>query len=187
MILVIKVIIILALISLILYACTRTPNHKPDASFEAYFDALSQQTATHQADAKKQMEKIFTDMSEGATPENIRAVYAEELYFNDTFKIITDIDELVDYLSKTAASADSRVEILEVIKSEQDYYVRWRMHMAFSTMGQDIQTNSVGISQLRFNEHGKITFQHDFWNSSEAFFEHLPIIGRFIIKIRQGL
>lgn len=171
----------------VLYACTRSPGHKPDQSFQAYFDAMSQQPATRQADAKQQMQRVFADMTEGATAETIEAVYAKDLYFNDTFKIITDRDKLVEYLSETAQSAETKVEILEVIKSEEDYYVRWRMHMAFSAVGKDIESDSVGISQLRFNPQGQITFQHDFWNSSEAFFEHLPVIGRFIIKIKQGL
>lgn len=184
---VLKIILILIAVVVVLYACTRSPGHKPDQSFQAYFDAISQHPASHQADAKQQMQRVFADMSEGATAETIEAVYAKDLYFNDTFKIITDRDKLVEYLSETAQNADTKVEILEVIKSDDDYYVRWRMQMAFSAVGKDIESNSVGISQLRFNEHGQITFQHDFWNSSEAFYEHLPFIGRFLIKIKQRL
>lgn len=183
----IKVIIILTLIFLVLYACTRSPGYKPDHSFHAYFDALAQQSVTHQADAKEQMQRIFADMSKGATADNIRTVYAEKLYFNDTFKVITHRDELIQYLTSTTESADSKVDILEVIKSDSDYYVRWRMHMTFTAVGKDISSESVGISQLRFNEQGQITFQHDFWNSAEAFYEHLPFIGRFLIKIKQNL
>jgi len=184
---VLKIILVLAVIVLVLYACTRSPGHKPDQSFEAYFDAMSEQSATQKADAKQQMQRVFADMSEGATAETIREVYARDLYFNDTFKIITDRDKLIEYLGETADKAETKVEILEVIKSKDDYYVRWKMHMAFSAVGKDIESNSVGISQLRFNQQGQITFQHDFWNSSEAFFEHLPIIGRVIIKIKQRL
>lgn len=177
----------MALIVFVLYACTRSPGHKPDQSFQAYFDAVSQQPVTREADAQKQMQRVFADMSEGATAETIRAVYAKDLYFNDTFKIITDREKLIEYLGETADKAETKVEILEVIKSKDDYYVRWKMHMAFSAVGKDIKSDSVGISQLRFNPQGQITFQHDFWNSSEAFFEHLPVIGRFIIKIKQRL
>ena len=182
-----KIILVLAVIVFVLYACTRTPGHKPDPSFQAYFDALSQQSPTREADAKQQMQRVFADMSKGATAEIIREVYAESIYFNDTFKIITDRNNLIEYLSETAQSADTQVEILEVIKSKEDYYVRWRMHMAFSAVGKDIESDSVGISQLRFNKQGQITFQHDFWNSNEAFYEHLPFIGRFLIKIKQKL
>ncbi len=172
---------------LVLYACTRSPNHKPDQTFHSYIDALAQLPKTTQADAKQQLQLIFGDMRKGATAETIRQVYAEELYFNDTFKIITHRDELIQYMLETTENAQSRVKVLEVIKSESDYYVRWHMHMAFTAVGKEIESDSIGISQLRFNEAGQITFQQDFWNSAEAFYEHLPYLGRFLIKIKAKL
>ncbi len=183
-----KTIIVVLLASLILYACSRTPKLKPNRTADNYFEQLSSLPATSEHDVEKTFGKIYADFKQGATEDNIRAVYAEKLYFNDTFKIIEDLDELVTYMSESANHVNStEVEILDVMRSKDDYFIRWSMKMDLRVKGKDIYSHSIGMTQLRFNEAGKVVFHQDFWDSSEAFFEHLPLMGRFVKKVKSML
>lgn len=183
-----KVLIVVLLATLTLYACSRTPQLKPNRTAALYFDQLSETPATSDQDVRKVFNKIYADYKQGATENNIRAVYADELYFNDTFKIITNIDELVHYMSQSAGQVNSTtVDILDVIRSEHDYFVRWSMKIDTTISGRDIFSHSIGMTQLRFDEQGKVIFHQDFWDSSEAFFEHLPMMGRFVKKVKTML
>lgn len=183
-----KTIIVVILFSVILYACSKTPELKPNRTADNYFNYLNQTPATTEQDARKIFASLFTDLKKGATETKIRSVYANELYFNDTFKIIENIDELVAYMTESVENVDSTtVDILDVIRSEQDYFIRWSMKMNLTVKGKDIYSHSIGMTQLRFNEAGKVVFHQDFWDSSEAFFEHLPIMGRFVKKVKSVL
>lgn len=172
----------------VLYACTGNSQLKNNRSATSHMDHLAKTPVTAQTDVKNTFGKIFTNLKTGATAENIEAVYAEELYFNDTFRIISDRAELVEYLTETAAQVNSTtVEIMEVVKGSNDYFVKWAMEMNFDVKGTEVDSFSLGMSQLRFNDQGLIVFHQDYWDSSEAFFEHLPVVGRIVKSIKSRL
>ena len=180
-----KTLLIILILAGSLYACSSSPELKHNRTADHYFDHLQQTPATTEHDVEQTFGTIFTDFKKGATEDNIRAVYADNFYFNDTFKIINHIDELVVYMSESASHVDSTtVEILDVIKSDEDYFIRWSMNMQLSIRGKDIDSHSIGMTQLRFNEQGKVVFHQDFWDSSEAFYEHLPVLGRWVKKVK---
>ena len=79
------------------------------------------------------------------------------------------------------------VQIEDIALSKQDIYVRWVMRMQFSVMGKKVDSESIGISQLRFDEDGKIILHQDFWDGVDGFYQYLPIIGYSLRKIRNQL
>ncbi len=183
-----KTLIAVILATILLYACSQSPKLKHNRTAEQYFSHLAATPATSEHDVAYTFGKIFADFKQGATENNIRSVYADELYFNDTLKIIDNIDELVVYMSESAEHVNSTtVDILDVIRSDHDYFIRWSMKMDIDVKGKDILSHSIGMTQLRFNEYGKVVFHQDFWDSSEAFFEHLPVMGRFVKKVKSML
>ena len=183
-----KIIAIIVISVLVLVACSRSPNLKLNRSEAAYKKQITEQIPTHTADAKQKFESVFKNFHLDATEANIRSLYADHFYFNDTFIILNDIDSLVNHMVKTAKNVNlTTVDIHEVIKTDTDYYLKWTMIMNFSAAGKDINSVSMGISQLRFNSAGKIVFHHDYWDGSENLYEHLPLIGRFVKKIKSNL
>lgn len=183
-----KIIIIIIVFTVVLYACSGSSQLKPNRSAAEYFNHLANTPATTEHEVKDAFGMIFNDFKQGATESNIRKVYGDNLYFNDTFRIVTNIDDLVEYLSHSASQVEStEVEILDVIRSEHDYFIRWSMDMKLKIKGKDIQSQSIGMTQLRFNQAGKVIFHQDFWDSSEAFFEHLPMMGGLVKRIKSML
>jgi hypothetical protein len=182
------IITLILLVIFITVSISKTQKSNNNAA-EYYFSELEKQPNTVQIENVKQIFlSVFEDFKVGATEETVRKAYAEKLYFNDTFKVIDNIDELVTHMVETAKQVKSTtVEVLDVASSGSDYYVRWVMIMEFDVKRKDIYSKSIGMSQLRFNQQGKIIFHQDFWDSSEGFYQHLPYIGYFIRKVKSKL
>ena len=182
------IITLLLLIIFITVAISKTPKSNNQAASQ-YLSVLEKQPITAKIDNVEQVFlRLFEDFKVGAKEETIRNTYAEKLYFNDTFKVTDNIDELVTHMVQTAKQVKSTtVEVLDVASSGSDYYVRWAMVMEFDVKRKSIYSKSIGMSQLRFNQQGKIIFHQDFWDSTEGFYQHLPYIGYFIRKIKSKL
>ncbi len=154
-----------------------------------YLHQLEQFNSTHTVNnVKDKFLKLFKNFKSGATEEIIKNTYADSFYFNDTFRVLYDIEDLVPYLTETAANVETTtVDILDTAYSGTDYYVRWEMVMVVDVKGEELFSRSIGMTQLRFNDEGKIIFHQDFWDSTEGFFQHLPYIGYMIRKIKSQL
>ena len=180
--------ILVLLIIFIAVAISKTPKSNSNAA-NHFFSELEKQPQTAKIENVKQIFlNVFEDFKVGGNEETVRKTYAEELYFNDTFKVIDNIDDLVVHIEHTAKQVKSTtVEILDVASSNSDYYIRWVMIMEFDVKGKDIYSKSIGMSQLRFNQEGKIIFHQDYWDSAEGFYQHLPYVGYVVRKIKSKL
>jgi hypothetical protein len=180
--------LLLIIIIVIVVAISKTPKSNSNTANHFFFE-LEKIPQTVKIDNVKQIFLgVFKDFKVGANEQTIRNTYAKKLYFNDTFKVIDNIEELITHLEQTAQQVKSTtVEILDVASSGSDYYVRWVMIMEFDAKGKDIYSKSIGMSQLRFNKQGKIIFHQDYWDSAEGFYQHLPYFGYFVRKIKSKL
>lgn len=132
--------------------------------------------------------QAHADLKAPGMAESIESAYAEDLYFNDTLQTHTSRASLIEYLSATAEKVDyNRVQIQEIIPSGEDYYVRWTMQTGFTVFGRAVETESIGMSHIRLDEDGRINFHQDFWDNTEGFFRHLPVVGYLIGKTKQRL
>lgn len=132
--------------------------------------------------------KIFLDLKDPYLEKYIQQGYSEFLYFNDTLKSLDTREELSRYLIETAEKVDyTRVHFNEVIKSGDNYFLLWKMESGFSAMGKQIETESIGMSQVRLDPQGKVNFHQDFWDSAEGFYRHLPVVGYFVNAARNQL
>ena len=114
------------------------------------------------------------------------ALMAEELYFNDTMITAESRDELIKHLSATADRLESmQIDILDVVPNGDEVLAIWIMDVKFKVLGRIRHSRTLGISQLRFDEHGKLIFHQDFWDGSQGLDQHLPLIGPLTRSLRQ--
>ena len=173
---------------ILLSACSG--NTMQSAYLDDYRKAISVEGSKpiNEAEAVKGFIAVFNQVQHGDVATIINETYAETLYFNDPFRTITDRNELIDYMQQTGHQVDHlEVQIEDIALSKQDIYVRWVMRMQFSVMGKKVDSESIGISQLRFDEDGKIILHQDFWDGVDGFYQYLPIIGYSLRKIRNQL
>jgi len=132
----------------------------------------------------------FQDFFENMTPEQVRRsveqVYAREAWLYDTLVLHHGIKEIKPYFIKTAErAAGVRVEVLDILRSGHDFYLKWSMDIDWSSFKKGKTTRSYGMSHLRFNDTGQVIMHYDFWDSTNGFFEHLPLIGSVIRWIKR--
>ncbi len=133
---------------------------------------------------------LYGDLSPSNVSANARKVYAPGAWFNDTIATEAGIDAIEKYLLKTAEGAEAvSAKINDVAVSGSDCYVRWTMEIRAKNLagGQPIITE--GVSQLRFDDEGRIVLHQDFWNPATGIYQHLPLLGpaiRFVNGLISG-
>ena len=120
--------------------------------------------------------------------ENTRKVYAEAAFLDDTLVVHEGAGEIQSYFLETAANMTRcEVTIDDVARSGPDYYVRWTMAFEVPALAGGEPVHSIGISQVRFDESGKVCMHQDFWDSGKNLYAHLPVAGGVIGFIRKRL
>lgn len=154
----------------------------------AYHDALERLPGDSAAidSGVATFRQTFADLTRDDLARRIGELYAEEFYFNDTVHIARERSELVEYMARTGQGLEqNRVEVHKVIRDGADVYVRWEMTFRTRALGKRIESHSIGMTHLRFDEHGKIVLHQDFWDSGSALYAHLPVVG-FFVRRAQG-
>ncbi|MBU3664490.1 MAG: nuclear transport factor 2 family protein [Chthoniobacterales bacterium] len=121
---------------------------------------------------------LYGDLSPDNVESRVREVYAPEAWFNDTLATESGIEAIEKYLLKTAQGAQLvRAKINDVAVSGNDCYVRWTMEVRTKNLAGGRPVITEGMSQLRFDDEGRIVFHQDFWNPSNGIYQHLPLLG----------
>jgi len=177
--------------SFLLIGCSQTEKNSMNP-LTAYQTALATSTG-HQFAPESPEEKaaiarfsnFFGNLNEESAVELTRQTYAEPIFFYDTLKTITNLSELEEYFLETAQNTESvQARVLDVARSNGDYYLRWEMDIQLKKFRRGETLRSVGMTHLRFNPDGKIILHHDYWDSTEGFFQHVPVLGGVIRYIK---
>lgn len=130
----------------------------------------------------------FSDLTDPGLADKFRAAYADELFFNDTLHTFRRSEDLVAYMARTGENlSESRVEVRQVVTDGADVYVRWTMEFRTRAVGRDVNSRSIGMSHLRFDESGQVVLHQDFWDSGHALYAHLPLVGFAVRRARRAL
>jgi len=122
--------------------------------------------------------KLYGDLSVSNVNANVRKVYAPDAWFNDTIATEVGIEAIEKYLLKTAEGAEAvNAKVNDVAVSGSDCYVRWTMEIRTKNLAGGKAIVTEGVSQLRFDEQGRIVLHQDFWNPSAGIYQHLPLLG----------
>lgn len=150
--------------------------------------ALSRGSADEAA-ALARFQLFFADFSPKKIDVLLDKTYAQDAWFNDTLKTIRGRDQMRSYLKHSAEAVESCVvDVKETLCNEQgDYFVRWVMTIRFKRFKKGQDTQTIGMSHLRFNGDGLVCFHQDYWDSTAGIFEHIPVLGWMIGKIKARL
>ena len=154
-----------------------------DSDMPSYQDALRQHPGSSAAveAGLASFRDVFADLTRPDTGERMAALYADEVFFNDTLITLTSGREVADYMGATGEKLDtSRVVVDQTLRDGVDVYVRWRMDFATSAFGMKIDSKSIGMTHLRFDDDGRVVLHQDFWDAAGGLYEHLPLIGAVV-------
>ncbi|NJR44309.1 nuclear transport factor 2 family protein [bacterium] len=143
-------------------------------------------TAELEAEAIARFKRFFADFSPNKIAVLLDETYSADVWFNDTLKTIRGREALRTYLRHSAEAVESCVvDVKETLKNETgDFFVRWVMTIRFKKFKKGQDTQTIGMSHLRFDADGKVCFHQDYWDSTAGIFEHIPVLGWLIAKVK---
>jgi limonene-1,2-epoxide hydrolase len=140
-------------------------------------------------DEKKAIEKFnefYRVFSEERIRKSIRDLYGENAYFRDGFREVQGIDNIEKYfISSTETFHECTFDIQDVASNGGNYYFRWVMNLILKKNKND-KFQAVGMSHVRFDKNGKITFHQDYWDTG-IILEKIPVLGSIITWIRNRI
>lgn len=139
--------------------------------------------------AIERVKTLLGDLSTDNIRRLTRQVYAEEAYLNDTLKTLQGAEAIEAYFLETAEITDFiKATFADVSPTGDGFYVfRWQMDVGMRKVARGKTVQTLGISLIRFDEEGKVTYHQDYWDSTAGLFQHVPGIGRGIRMIKARL
>ncbi len=132
----------------------------------------------------RRFETVYSDLTHRNVAARMQSLYADPLYFNDSLKTIREREALMRYMERTGEALDeSRIDIEHVLRDGRDVFVRWTMHFKASALGRPVESTSIGMTHLRFDEGGRIVLHQDFWDSAAGLYRNLPVIGYALQRV----
>lgn len=162
---------------------------------EEYRAILDQTSATavalsdvDRAQAIARVQAVFLPFSVENVRQRVREAYADDAYFQDTLKAVRGIDAIEEYMAESADQCEScTVDFEDVVASGLDVYMRWTMHIRFKKLRRGTTCSSIGMTQLRFDENGRVLMHQDFWDSGANVFELIPVLGGLIRFVKRRI
>jgi hypothetical protein len=142
-----------------------------------------------ETEAIERFKRFFADFSPSKIAVLLDQTYAADVWFNDTLKTIRGREALREYLRHSAEAVEACTVVVDEVTAtgNGEYLARWTMTIRFKRFKKGQDTVTIGISMLRFNAKGLVELHQDFWDATQGIFDHVPVIGWAIGKIKQRL
>jgi predicted SnoaL-like aldol condensation-catalyzing enzyme len=118
---------------------------------------------------------------------DVESLYTTDIYFEDPSHAIQGKPSLMRYFSNQFKNLDKcSFKFHSTIANETDIFMTWTMFVNHSKLrgGETIRVE--GTSYLR-TRNGKIYYHRDYFDMGAMLYEHLPLLGRIIQRIKQRL
>ncbi|WP_218313136.1 nuclear transport factor 2 family protein [Alteromonas antoniana] len=137
----------------------------------------------------ERFKSLYSDLTL-ITPADLEKVYSDDVFFVDPIDSHQGIEEVKTYFSKLTEEAEScRFDIDVIAKCEKNeeglhFLVNWTMHLVLRSSGKYIELP--GTTQLKVHN-DKICYHRDFYDLGTMVYEHIPVLGWIVKKIKAKL
>lgn len=118
------------------------------------------------------------------TIAQLQKVYDPAITFIDPLHRIDGWPALEHYFAASAANLDyCRFDFVDSVVGESAAFFKWHMHYAHRKIAKGKALSLVGATQIKFTH--TISYHEDFYDLGAMVYQHIPIIGLGIHKLRQ--
>ncbi|MBF0264154.1 MAG: nuclear transport factor 2 family protein [Gammaproteobacteria bacterium] len=118
--------------------------------------------------------------------QQLELIYRGDISFTDPAHHIGDLKSLIDYFSNMMTQVDNcQFTIHKVIEDNDEAFIQWQMMFSHPSLNKQQDIKVDGVSHIRFDE--KIYFHRDYFDMGSMLYEHIPMIGFLIKKIKNRL
>ncbi|MCB0322696.1 MAG: nuclear transport factor 2 family protein [Bdellovibrionales bacterium] len=122
------------------------------------------------------------------TVDEILRLAAPDVHFRDPFNEVRDRELMRRIIAETFHVADEvKFRIVQRAFAESVVFLKWEMELRPKRLKSAKLWRVVGMSELRFDEQGRLVEHLDYWDAAAGFYERLPVIGSLLRLIRRKL
>lgn len=120
------------------------------------------------------------------TVGNIGDVYAADAYFKDPFNEIKGVKKIEGIFRHMFRQIDKpRFVVRHWSGDDHDGFVIWDLRFHSRLMGGGGEQTIHGVTHIRFDVAGKVSYHRDYWDTGEELYAKLPVIGWLIRWLRK--
>ena len=118
---------------------------------------------------------------------NLESLYTPDIHFEDPSHAVQGKRSLMKYLHKQFSNLSKcSFKFHSSIASETDIFLTWTMFLNHPKLRGGDTIRVEGSSYLR-TRNGKIYYHRDYFDMGAMLYEHLPLLGRIIQRLKQRL
>lgn len=135
-------------------------------------------------DAVDRFQSLFSRLAPDS-PMHLEAVYDEGIVFRDPFRLIHGRAALDRYFKALNHNLiECRFEYHEVHRFGDTAVLRWTMRLSLRR-GPEAPITVGGTSWLRYND--LVTSHHDYFDGGALVYEHVPVLGWFVRRVKASM
>lgn len=121
-----------------------------------------------------------------ATVGALRELAAPDMRFADPFNDLTGVERVVHMLERMFDDLEEpRFSVTDRAVSGPVWYLRW--HFTARLRRRSAPWTIEGMSEVHYDDRGRVTAHLDHWDSGAQFYAQLPVIGWLIGLVRRRL
>ncbi len=138
-------------------------------------------------ETKAKISKAYNDLNVN-TLDQLENFYAETVEFHDPIGSINGLKNLKDYYREMYKNVKSiSFEFHDFIIQDQNVVAFWTMTYSANILNGGAPIKVPGTSHLKFDDLGKVVFHRDYFDVGTMVYEHVPVVGFVIRKIKDSL
>lgn len=118
-----------------------------------------------------------------ATLDGLDTLLTDDIHFHDPFSDFRGRERFkANYRRMLEAFDDIRFEITDQALGIDAAYLRWTFSFRLRSSGYAMAI--VGLTELRFDQQGRIAAHIDHWDAASQCYERIPLLGSLLRAIR---
>jgi steroid Delta-isomerase len=129
--------------------------------------------------------RYYETLSRASVGE-LRGLAAPDMRFADPFNDLSGVERIVRMLERMFDDLDEpRFAVTDRAASGAVWYLRWRFSARLR--GRSTPWTIEGMTEVHYDDRGRVTAHLDHWDSGAQFYAKLPVIGWLIGLVRRRL
>jgi steroid delta-isomerase len=120
--------------------------------------------------------------------EELRELLASDIHFRDPFNDFHGVEKVIKVMRDMYRDSENPVfTIVSKMRREEVAFLKWEMTFTPKRIPSKTPWRIVGISEVHFDEDGKVSEHLDYWDAATYFYERLPVLGFLIRLVKKRL
>lgn len=131
--------------------------------------------------------KAFYDEFSVDSLDGLSDLYTDDVTFTDPIHQVQSLDDLRTYYKHTMENVDyCHFAFTDEALSGETLFLAWQMRFSHPKLAGGREIILPGTSQFNLRDH-KVAEQRDYYDLGAMLYEHVPVVGYVIGKIKQRL